>query len=131
MNKKRYPSDIREEEWKKIEPIFEMNKKKAGQPRKYSTREMLNGILYILKSGCSWEMMPKDLPPYKRVHETFMRWKRRGVIDELLKNLRQEYRMLLGKDEEPTVAIVDSKTTKTIFNHETVGYDGYKKNQGK
>jgi len=91
-------------------------------------RSMFNAILYVLRTGCQWNMLPNDFPPYKQVHEIYMKWVEREVFNVIVKKMRQDYRMLLGKDEEPTVAIIDSKTVQTVFNHDTIGVDGHKKN---
>ncbi len=61
MSTKRYPSDLTDKEWEVLEALFP-KPRKPGRPRKYSLREILNGIFYALRSGCSWRMMPKDLP---------------------------------------------------------------------
>jgi transposase len=126
----KYKSDVTDEDWLIIEPILLSVKKNKGRPRKYELRDMFNAVCYVLKTGCQWDMLPKSFPPYKQVHEIYMRWGNRGVFDELLKVTRQQYRISQGKDEEPTVAIIDSKTVQTIFNHDTVGVDGHKKNKG-
>jgi transposase len=125
-----YSSDVTDEDWLIIEPIILKTKRRQGRPRKYSMRSMFNAICYVLKTGCQWEQLPKDFPPYKQVHEIYMRWMGRGVFNELLKVTRRKYRFLRGKEEEPTCAIVDSKTVQTVLNHRTVGVDGHKKNQG-
>lgn len=122
-------SDVTDEQWAYIEPIIERKHHNGGR-KKYASRDMFNGIIYVLTTGCSWADLPLCYPPYKRVHERYMRWIARGVFEAALTELRQKYRLMLGKDEEPTVAIIDSKTAQTIFNHSTVGVDGHKKNQG-
>lgn len=126
-----YRSNVKDDEWKKIEKIImESKKKHSGPPRKHSYRDILNGIFYVTRTGVAWCDLPKDFPPYKRVHDQYMKWIRNGVFNKILTELRQTYRMLEGKDEEPTCAIIDSKTVQTVFNHSTIGVDGHKKNQG-
>jgi transposase len=126
-----YRSDIKDEQWASIEKIImESKKKKSGPPRRHSYRNILNGIFYVTRTGIAWCDLPEGFPPYRRVHDQYMKWIRNGVFDKILTELRQTYRMLEGKDEEPTCAIIDSKTVQTVFNHETIGVDGHKKNQG-
>jgi transposase len=119
-------------DWSRVEEIIISSKKKhSGPPRKYGYREILEAILYVNKTGMAWRDLPIEAhPPYRIVHKQYMSWMKRGVFDKILTALRQEYRVLVGKEEEPSCAIVDSKTVQTVFNHSTVGVDGHKKNQG-
>ncbi|MGL9718805.1 MAG: transposase, partial [Wolbachia sp.] len=70
--RKKYPTDLSEKEWARIEKYFRVSYKKGGRPSKYSKREILNAILYILRTGCQWRYLPHDFPPWKGVHEQFI-----------------------------------------------------------
>jgi putative transposase len=76
-------------------------------------REILNGIFYVQRSGCQWEMMPHDLPPYSTVYSYFQKWQRKGLWQTMHDQVRQQLRTKLGRDEHSTVAIGDSQSVKT------------------
>jgi len=76
-------------------------------------RQVVNAIFYLLRTGCSWEMLPHDFPPYSTVYYYFRRWQKRGVWQKMNQALRQQVRQQAGKKAEPSVAIVDSQSVKT------------------
>lgn len=78
-----YPSDLTTEQFALIADLFP--KKKVTKPRKYSVYEMFNAVLYVLITGCQWEMLPNDLPNWKTVHHYFITWSKEEVFDEILK----------------------------------------------
>lgn len=96
MNTERYPSDLTDCEWKTIEPYLP-GSSKMGRPPLYAKREILNGILYIVRSGCAWRMMPKDLPPWDSCYGYFAAWKKQGLWAKLHERLRDELRLQSGK----------------------------------
>ena len=105
---KRYESDLTDDEFKILEPLLP----KAfddGRPRKYSIREIVNGIFYVEKTGCQWRMLPKDFPKWRSVYGYFYKWSKNGLWErinlELVKNL--------GKQEKPSVGIMDSQSVKS------------------
>lgn len=114
MNRKPYPSDLTDKEWDQIEPIlYENIYRKAGSKGKYSRREMFNAILYVLRSGCQWTDLPHDFPPWKTVYSQFLRWRDKDLFQKLNDKLTKRLRILLGKNAEPSAAIVDSQSVKT------------------
>ena len=76
-------------------------------------REVVNAIFYLLRTGCSWEMLPHEFPPYSTVYYYFRRWQKRGFWEQLNQVLREQVRMKQGKSTRATAAIVDSQSIKT------------------
>ena len=73
-----YPSDLTEKEWQRPEPLLP-RAHRPGRPRKYSLREILNAIFYVIRTGCQWRALPHDLPKWKTAHHYFRVWRQRGV----------------------------------------------------
>ena len=108
-----YPEDLSDQEWRQIEPILEKLKKIKGRPPLYERREILNALFYVLRTGCSWRHLPHDFPPWKAVYGQFLRWRQHGILEKIHHILRKELRILTGREEEPSAAIIDSQSTKT------------------
>jgi len=106
-----YPSDLTDAEWETLEPLIPLAT--TGRPRTYTKREIINGILYVLRSGCSWRMVPHDLPPWHSVHDAFRTWRNDGTWERIHDQLRGDVRESVGKEREPSAAIVDSQSVKT------------------
>jgi putative transposase len=111
-SRKPYPSDISDAEWEIFKPMLPLPKG-FGHPVEVNFREILNGIFYVQRSGCQWEMMPHDLPPYSTVYSYFQKWQRKGLWQTMHDQVRQQLRTKLGRDEHSTVAIGDSQSVKT------------------
>ena len=107
-----YPSDLSDAEWKVIEP-FLPKAKGLGRPRTVDLREILNGIFYVQRSGCQWEMLPHDFPPHETVYKYFQKWRRKGIWQAIHDRLRQQLRREMGREEDSSVAIADSQSVKT------------------
>ena len=112
MTNKRYPSDVTDAEWKVLEPLLP-RPKKTGRPRTIDRRLIVNALMYVLRSGCSWRMLPHDFPLWQTVYNTFRRWRRIGVFARWNRVLREKLRYQQGQEKEPTVGIVDSQSVKT------------------
>ena len=112
MTRKPYKSDLTDAEWIIIQPLIPAPKK-GGRPRTVNMREILNGIFYVLKTGCSWEMIPNDLPPYSTVYYYFRLFQKKGTWQQINRELRQRFRKSLGREPKPTAASVDSQAVKT------------------
>jgi putative transposase len=130
QTRKPYPSDLTDAQWELLAPFIPL----PGpiSPREpIPRRELVNGILYVLRTGCSWRQMPHDLPNGKTVYHYFRRWKLAGIWEPALRRLRQETRTQMGRDPEPSAAIIDSQSIKTapVPGIER-GYDAGKKNLG-
>jgi putative transposase len=107
-----YPSDLSDAQWEILKP--QLPKPKGfGHPVEVDFREILNGIFYVQRTGCQWEMMPHDLPPYSTVYFYFKKWQRKGIWQQMHDQIRQQLRTKLGRDEQSTVAIADSQSVKT------------------
>ena len=102
----RYESDLTNEEWELVEPLL-------PPVRKVCRREVLNGILYILTTGCQWRMLPKDLPPKSTVHDYFIDWHGDGTLARIHAELYGKCRELAGRKPSPTLAIADSQSVKS------------------
>jgi putative transposase len=107
-----YPSDLSDAEWDILKPLLP-KPKGFGHPVEVDFREILNGIFYVQRTGCQWEMMPHDLPPYSTVYSYFKKWQRKGVWQQMHDQIRQQWRTTLGRDEQSTVAIADSQSVKS------------------
>jgi putative transposase len=84
-----------------------------GHPVSVDFREILNAIFYVQRTGCQWEMLPHDLPPYTTVYGYFQKWQRRGIWQQIHDQVRHQLRIELGRDEHSSVAIADSQSVKT------------------
>jgi transposase len=108
----RYPSDLTDAEWALVEP-FIPPAKRGGRQRTVEVREVLNGILYVLATGCQWRALPKDLPPKSTVHDYLTLWAWDGTLRRLHHALFVQAREQVGKEASPTAAIVDSQSVKS------------------
>ncbi|HEY9881673.1 MAG TPA: IS5 family transposase [Leptolyngbyaceae cyanobacterium] len=130
-HRKPYPSDLSDEEWAVLKPLLPQGKG-FGHPIEVDFREILNGVFYVQRSGCQWEMLPHDLPPYTTVYGYFQKWQRKGVWQKMHDQLRSQLRQNLGRDQYSSVAIADSQSVKTNRKKgEVYGFDGGKKVKGR
>ncbi len=130
MNRKRYPSDLRDAQWDILEPEIPPPQP-GGRPRKTNMREVVNAIFYLTREGCSWRALPHDFPPWKTVYNYFEQWKRDGTWGRFLTALRQRVRLATYRGRTPRVACVDSQSVKTAGGGQEVGSDGGKKVRGR
>jgi transposase len=112
MTRKSYPSDLKDQEWERIEPLIPPAKT-GGRKRSVAMREVLNGIFYVLKTGCQWDMLPHDLPPKGTVYHYFNEWSKDGTLERMNAKLRVQVRLAAGRETTPSAAIVDSQSVKT------------------
>ena len=123
-----YPSDVTDAEWAILEPLIPAVKP-GGRSQEIERREIVNGILYVLRSGCPWRLLPHDLPNWSTVYLYFREWKRAGIWVQVNAALRRELRVSVGRQPEPSAAILDSQSIKTSsVRGDERGYDGGKKN---
>jgi putative transposase len=107
-----YPSDLTDQEWDLIQHLVP-EAKPGGRPEDYPKREVLNGICYLVRSGCSWRMLPHDLPPWRIVYHYFRTWRRDGTWALMNDLLRGDVRVASGKQRQPRAGIIDSQSVKT------------------
>ena len=117
--RERYPTDITDEQWKIIEPLFP-TAKFGGRPRTIDIREIVNAILYLLKSGCDWRLLPHDFPNWKTVYEYFRNWKLDGTWKKIHEELREKVRVKAHKKPQPSAGVIDSQSVKTSKKGEFV-----------
>jgi putative transposase len=129
MWKTRYTSDLSDEQWNLVSNQFKPLPK-TGRPRKYPYREILNGIFYVLRTGCQWRNVPKDLPPWSVLYTYYRNWILTGFWITLHDYLRRRLRWVHGRKAKPSAAIVDSQTVKSTECNEARGYDAGKKING-
>jgi len=110
--RKAYPSDLTDAEWEVLEPLIPAISPEAAHVE-HSRREIVNGILYVLRSGCPWRLLPHDLPAWGTVYSYFRVWRDEGIWDQVLETLRKRKRQQQGRDEEPSAAVIDSQSIKT------------------
>ena len=87
--------------------------KPGGRPEAYPKRDILNAILYLLRSGCSWRMLPHDLPPWRIVYHYFRQWRLDGTWQVMHDLLRGDLRVAAGKHRQPSAGVIDSQSVKT------------------
>jgi len=108
----RYPSDLTDAEWALIEP-FIPPAKHGGRKREVDEREIANGIMYVLSTGCQWRAIPKDLPPRSTVYDYFCLWQWDGTLDRIHHALYVQCREQAGREASATAAIIDSQSVKS------------------
>ncbi len=110
----RYPSDLNDEQWAVVEPLMPRAKRGiSGRPPTYARREIVNALLYMARSGCSWRQLPRCFPPYTVVWSHFWRWRDSGALQVIHEAVRAEVRGKEGREAWPSGAILDSQSIKT------------------
>ena len=122
LNRNPYPTDLTDSQWAVIAPLF-----KGMREYKYSKRELLNAVLYVVDNGCKWRALPHEFPAWQTVYSFFRRAKETGLWDKILQHLVKVTRRRAGRNPNPTYAIIDSQSVDTAYKSEQVGYDGGKK----
>ena len=108
----RYPSDLTDEEWTYVAPLIPPAKP-GGNKRTVDIREVMNGVMYVLSTGCQWRALPKDLPPKSTVHDYLILWSRDGTLDRIHHALYVACREQADREASPSAAIIDSQSVKS------------------
>jgi transposase len=111
-SKLRYPSDLTDDEWQLVEPLIPPGKH-GGDKRTVVMREVVNGLMYVLSTGCQWRAIPKDLPPKSTVYDYFDLWTSDGTLNRIHHTLYEQCREQEQRDASPTAAIIDSQSVKS------------------
>jgi len=93
----RYPSDLSDEEWRILEPLLSSTEKR-GRPPKWSQRHVADAVFYLLRSGCSWRMLPREYPPWQKVYYHFRKWRMDGRLHRAHDRLREAVRESEGRE---------------------------------
>ena len=122
-----YPTDLTDEQWAFIEPIFKRLVGNYGNRAKCSKRIHMNAVRYLNKTGCQWNMLPKDFPPHTTVSSFYHRARANGTWELITMALVEAERVQSGRSPEPSYALIDSQSAKTTGASEERGIDGGKK----
>jgi transposase len=108
----RYPSDLTDPEWALIAPLIPAARR-GGNKRTVNLREVANGLMYVLSTGCQWRAIPKDLPPRSTLHDYLDLWSWDGTLDRIHFTLYVQCREQAGREASPTAAVIDSQSVKS------------------
>ena len=128
--RKRYPSDVRDEEWAFVAPYLILLPLDAEQ-RKHDLREVFNALRWLVRTGAPWRYLPNDFPRWEAVYQQTQRWINAGSFEAIVHDLRALLRLAQGRNAEPSAAIFDGRTLQsTPESGARAGYDGYKRKKG-
>lgn len=121
-----YPTNVSNSQWQVISKYLDVQRS-----RKYNLREVINAILYLVKTGCQWRMLPENFPGWKIVYYYFSTWKKAALIEQIHEALVEKIRKDNGRNEEPSIGIIDAQSVKnTLVSSEDKGFDAGKKIKG-
>lgn len=129
MENKTYPTDLTDDQWKVIAPLLPKVQRRGRPPTE--RRRILNGLLYLVRAGCAWRLLPKEFGPWETVYGYFRRWRQQGLWELMHHILRTFVRREAGRRAQPTAAILDSQTVRSADHAGERGYDAGKKTKGR
>jgi transposase len=129
MPRPAYPYDLSDAEWALLEPLVPASLP-GGRPPRHPRREIVNAILYVLRTGCQWRALPHDLPPWGTVWWYFRQWREAGVWEQVNTVLREQARVRLGREATPSAAILDSQSAKTTEKGGPAAMTGARRSTG-
>jgi putative transposase len=121
-----YPTNLTDAQWQRIEKHIP----NANRKRKHDLRQVWNALLYLVKTGCQWRMIPKEFPSWQVVYYYYNRWQQEEVYDVILEKIRIQLRVSLGQNQDASVGIIDSQTVRSANNKSLMSIDGNKKVKG-
>lgn len=125
-----YPSCLTDAEWGLVEDLFDKEGGR-GTPPQYPRRLLVDACSYVVRTGCSWRMLPKGFPPWQNVYRTFRRWSEQGKFEQMHDRLRAQWREREGRADAPTAAVLDAQSTRSSPQGGDTGYDAGKKVKGR
>lgn len=125
-----YASCLTDAEWALVEDLFD-NEGRRGKPPKYPRRLLVDACCYVVRTGCSWRMLPKGFPPWENVYGTFRRWSDKGLFERMHDRLRDQWRVREGREAAPSAAVLDAQSTRSSPQGGDSGYDAGKKIKGR
>jgi putative transposase len=129
MEPQKYDTDLTDEQFAWVEPFLPRPKKMGRPPA--DLRAVLNAILYLVRTGCQWRLLPHDFPPWSTVHTWYRRWRTDGTWAKIHESLRQHVRLRAGRHPSPQASAADSQSVKTTPQGGVKGFDNGKKVKGR
>jgi|SRR5579864_2856445 len=124
-----YSTDLTEAQWARLAPLLAQPAGR-GRRRRSDTRAVVNALLYRLRTGCQWRLLPQEYPDWRLVYYYFVQWTRDGTLERVQAALRDEARQRQGRQRRPSAAIIDSQSAKGTSWSYASGFDGGKKGEG-